>query len=330
MVVWTAFALWAYAEPRRRGRHPARGRPGRGDGPARHHPPGEGGGLQRQRAGLLDHGRAVRLGDPLPRAGGLAPGLLLAGVDLAVRPEITQTDYGNAFLLVIGGLVVGYMCESLQRMAIERELAERTAAAAAERTRLARVVHDGVLQVLALVQRGATSSAGTDPSWPGWPGSRSASCVALIREEATSGTRARPGPDGRPRRRAGRLERDRRSPWRPRPPPSSCPAGGRRELVAAVRACLDNVATHVGERRPGLGAAAGLPRPGRADGARRGPGIPDGRLDEAAAQGRLGVSESIRGGIGDLGGTATLDTGPLGHRVGVRRPAALTRLGSGP
>ena len=33
-----------------------------------------------------------------------------------------------------------------------------------------------------------------------------------------------------------------------------------------------------------------------------GPGIPDGRLAEAAAQGRLGVAQSIRGRIADLGG----------------------------
>ncbi len=45
------------------------------------------------------------------------------------------------------------MCGSLQQMATQRDLAERAAAAAEERARLARVVHDGVLQVLALVQR---------------------------------------------------------------------------------------------------------------------------------------------------------------------------------
>ena len=33
-----------------------------------------------------------------------------------------------------------------------------------------------------------------------------------------------------------------------------------------------------------------------------GPGIPDGRLDEAAGQGRLGVAQSIRGRVADLGG----------------------------
>jgi signal transduction histidine kinase len=43
-----------------------------------------------------------------------------------------------------------------------------------------------------------------------------------------------------------------------------------------------------------------------------GPGIPEGRLEAAAADGRLGVSESIRGRVADLGGTATVATGPDG------------------
>lgn len=41
-----------------------------------------------------------------------------------------------------------------------------------------------------------------------------------------------------------------------------------------------------------------------------GPGIPEGRLDEAAAEGRLGVAKSIRGRVEGLGGTITLDTEP--------------------
>ena len=43
-----------------------------------------------------------------------------------------------------------------------------------------------------------------------------------------------------------------------------------------------------------------------------GPGIPEGRLDQAARDGRLGVAESIRGRIADLGGTADLVTGAFG------------------
>jgi len=37
-----------------------------------------------------------------------------------------------------------------------------------------------------------------------------------------------------------------------------------------------------------------------------GPGIAAGRLEEAAAQGRLGVAQSIRGRVGDMGGHVTI------------------------
>jgi signal transduction histidine kinase len=43
-----------------------------------------------------------------------------------------------------------------------------------------------------------------------------------------------------------------------------------------------------------------------------GPGIPEGRLEQAAADGRLGVSQSIQGRIADLGGSATVTTGADG------------------
>ena len=44
----------------------------------------------------------------------------------------------------------------------------------------------------------------------------------------------------------------------------------------------------------------------------RDPGIPAGRLEAAQTDGRLGVAESIRGRITDLGGTVELTTGSYG------------------
>jgi signal transduction histidine kinase len=41
-----------------------------------------------------------------------------------------------------------------------------------------------------------------------------------------------------------------------------------------------------------------------------GPGIPEGRLEAAVAQGHLGVASSIRGRVAELGGRATLVTAP--------------------
>lgn len=82
------------------------------------------------------------------------------------------------------------------------------------------------------------------------------------------------------------------------------------ELASAVRAALDNVRRHCGEQarawvlvedEPGLVTVTI-----RDDG----PGIPDGRLAEAAAAGRLGVSHSIRGRLRDLGGSASIRSAP--------------------
>jgi signal transduction histidine kinase len=93
------------------------------------------------------------------------------------------------------------------------------------------------------------------------------------------------------------------------------------ELTAAIRAALDNVRRHCGERarawvlvedEPGLVTVTV-----RDDG----PGIAEGRLAEAAAAGRLGVSHSICGRLRDLGGGATIRSVPgQGTEVELRLP----------
>jgi signal transduction histidine kinase len=82
--------------------------------------------------------------------------------------------------------------------------------------------------------------------------------------------------------------------------------------VAAVAACLDNLHRHVGPNAPTWVLLEGWPDRVHVSVRDEGPGIPPGRLDVAASDGRLGVRESIRGRIADLGGTATLSTGPHG------------------
>ena len=69
------------------------------------------------------------------------------------------------FLLFLAAGVVGYTAGHLREAAEIRARAERAAAIHEERTRLARAVHDGVLQVLALVQRRASNSATLAPAW---------------------------------------------------------------------------------------------------------------------------------------------------------------------
>lgn len=245
--------------------------------------------------------------------GGLVAGALLSITDLVLRDGIDQANYGNVFLLMIGGPIVGYMCESLQRMAAERDAAQRAAAAADERTRLARAVHDGVLQVLALVQRrGAETGAPTELADLGrLAGEQERVLRSLIRQQGTVTT----GPAESDL--AGMLEElgsghalrvEVATPGVPVPLPSEVA----REVVAAVGSCLDNVATHVGADARAWVLLEALPDQVVVSVRDDGPGIAPGRLETAAHEGRLGVSESIRGRIADLGGKTTLDTGAHG------------------
>ncbi|MGL5910853.1 MAG: sensor histidine kinase, partial [Phycicoccus sp.] len=82
------------------------------------------------------------------------------------------------------------------------------------------------------------------------------------------------------------------------------------ELGAALGAALDNVARHAGPHARSWvlleGGADGVELTVRDDGV----GAEPARLVEAAAEGRLGVSASIRGRVEDLGGSATWTTRP--------------------
>jgi signal transduction histidine kinase len=54
-----------------------------------------------------------------------------------------------------------------------------------------------------------------------------------------------------------------------------------------------------------------------------GPGIPDGRVDEAEAAGRLGISQSIRGRVRELGGEVRVSSAPgQGTEIEMRVPGA--------
>lgn len=295
--------------------------------------------------------------------GGLAGAVVQGAVSVAVRGEVPLATLGNVVLLLLAGGVGGYVARLA--VAAERRLAEavRLAAATRERERLARSIHDGVLQVLALVRRrgaelgvdelarlageqelalrtlittpppvpamtgGAPGVGGTSPA----AGSGGGAGLAAGTEGGAGPQRRRfrgrramapsadgPGTDLRSLLAAYRSESVTVS------GPAevvAVPAGAAAELAAAVGAALDNVGRHAGD-----GARAWVLLEDLGDAVvvsvrDDGPGIPPGRLDEAAAAGRLGVAASMRGRIEDLGGTMSVHTGPgEGTEVEFRLP----------
>lgn len=249
--------------------------------------------------------------------GGTIAAVVLGAVDLLSRAQVAQKDWGNVFLLLLGGSMVGFVCESLKAMAAERDEAQREAAAAAERARLARVVHDGVLQVLALVQRRGGELGGDAAELGRLAGEQEQVLRTLIRSQDAVATTRRRGradaPDLADLAAALGVLGTRPSTEVALPAGAvELPAAVVAELVAVVRACLDNVDRHVGEGAPAWVLVEDLGDRVEVSVRDDGPGIPAGRLDAASAEGRLGVVESIRGRVRDLGGTAELDSGSYG------------------
>ncbi|MFC5830705.1 sensor histidine kinase, partial [Nonomuraea insulae] len=104
--------------------------------------------------------------------------------------------------------------------------------------------------------------------------------------------------------------------------PLVLPAAVAQGACAAVGAALDNVRAHCGSgARAWVLAESGdgtVTVSVRDDG----PGIPDGRLEEAVADGRMGVARSIRGRVAELGGRVSIVSVPgQGTEVEITLPA---------
>ncbi|UYM05388.1 MacS family sensor histidine kinase [Solicola gregarius] len=238
--------------------------------------------------------------------GGVAAAVVVSVADVTMRPVVTASTIGNVFLLVLAGLTVGYVATTLRTSAQRRADAERRVAAVRERERLARAVHDGVLQVLGLMQRRGAEHGGDLADLGRLAGEQESALRGLIQTSV----------DPAPVRGQLDLVAALASLGTPMVTvatpggPVALPADFVETVVAVVRACLANVETHVGPDAPAWvlleGASDGVTVSVRDEG----PGIADGRLDAAAASGRMGVARSIRGRVADLGGRADLRTSP--------------------
>ena len=87
--------------------------------------------------------------------GGLAAAATLSTVSIVARGELTRSTGDNVLLMLLAGLIGRLRGRPVPRQSARLSRAVRMDAATRERERLARSIHDGVLQVLALVQRRA-------------------------------------------------------------------------------------------------------------------------------------------------------------------------------
>ncbi len=252
-------------------------------------------------------------------AGGALFGAVVAAFNYGVRGYV-DTDLTRDMMLLVGvGFVLGLAAAASRRSAARLEAALRTEAATAERERLARTIHDGVLQVLARVRQRGAHLDGEAGELARLAGEQEIALRALVTAGPESTQDGTADLAGRLRLLAsGRTE-------------VSVPATAVRlpvamagELAAVVREALANVALHAG---PDAKAWVLLEDLGdeivlsvRDDGV----GLAPGRVAAAEREGRMGIARSMRGRVADLGGTLELETAPgagVEWELRVPRPA---------
>ncbi|NUP66897.1 MAG: sensor histidine kinase, partial [Nonomuraea sp.] len=91
-------------------------------------------------------------------------------------------------------------------------------------------------------------------------------------------------------------------------------------VAAAVRAALDNVRAHCGADARAWVFAESFDGTITVTVRDEGPGIPEGRLEQAAEEGRLGIAQSIQGRVADLGGTVTVTSAESGTEIEISLP----------
>ncbi|MFJ9822083.1 MacS family sensor histidine kinase [Streptomyces sp. NPDC101151] len=270
----------------------------------------------------------------------------LASTPVAVANVVQRgapsRDTVHAVLLVwIASVAIGYVVEVAR--ASERTLARalEIEAATRERERLARDIHDGVLQVLAMVQRRGAVIGGEAAELGRLAGEQEVALrtlvsggllpVSRVSEDAADGAFVRvveePDDD---------VPVDLRTLLAPYAgarvsfaepgAPVPLPPAAARELAAAVGAALDNVRGHAGVDARAWILVEDEPDEIVVTVRDDGPGIPEGRLAQAAGEGRLGVAQSIRGRLRDLGGSAELISVPgQGTEVELKVPKGAER-----
>jgi signal transduction histidine kinase len=259
--------------------------------------------------------------------GGAVAAVVVSVSDLVEVDRFSQWSAGNTanniVLLVLVGVIVGYATEVVRAGRAEMADAVAQRAATTERERLARDIHDSVLQVLGFVRRDGAERGGAAAELARLAGEQEVRLRALISHGPIAATA--PG-EADLRAALSRHTADRVIVSCPAEP-VLLPADLVSALDAAARAALDNVCQHAGAQAKAWVLLED--EPGRVTVTVRddGAGIAPDRLDNARAEGRLGVSSSIRGRIEEIGGTVEIVSAlGEGTEVELRVPRAGTRV----
>ncbi|MFJ5924106.1 MacS family sensor histidine kinase [Kitasatospora sp. NPDC092948] len=241
-------------------------------------------------------------------------GAVIGAANILGHGGISPDNLHNIVLLLVAGCAIGYVIELARASEAVLTRALQVEAATRERERLSRDIHDGVLQVLALVhrQQGDAAELGR------LAGEQERALRALMAGQQQPGAVVDGDADLRSLI-AGHAN-ERITVAAPATP-VLLPAPVAAELAAAVAAALDNVRVHAGDGARAWILLEDEPQAVTVSVRDDGPGFPAGRLAQAQRDGRLGVSQSIRGRMVDLGGSAELYSVPgEGVEVELRWP----------
>ncbi|ODR08305.1 ATP-binding protein [Mycolicibacillus koreensis] len=239
---------------------------------------------------------------------GMAVGVAVTVINTVLKGHVDYNLGRNATLVVevAVGLAVGMAAQTARRAHVELQQATRLAAAVEERERLSRHVHDGVIQVLALVARRGRQIGGDTAELASLAAEQER---ALRRLVSSTDTDRRDDESLDLRMLLQRRESDQvvlSLPGTAVPLPASAAT----ELDAAVGNVLDNVRLHAGPAARAYVLVEDVDDTVTVSVRDDGVGIAPGRLQEAERQGRIGVSKSIVQRLATLGGQALLQTAP--------------------
>ncbi|SOJ56331.1 hypothetical protein MSIMFB_03809 [Mycobacterium simulans] len=239
--------------------------------------------------------------------GGMLTGLAVTATNEAVKGYV-NVNLGRSATIVVElavGLAVGMAARTAVRAHDELQRAAQLSAALQERERLSRQVHDGVMQVLSLVARRGHQIGGATSELAKLAGEQERTLRSWLTSNDISQDADTRTVDLRTLLR--RRESDRVSMSLPGTPVTMQRAVAA-ELDAAVGNALDNVRLHAGSDARAFVLLEDLGDSITVSIRDDGVGIAAGRLEEAAGQGRLGISKSIVGRLMSLGGNAELRT----------------------